>query len=91
MDKTGLCPLVEATKQAKNDGKLPSNFTLGIAHGSGQYCTDDKNDPNNKNIVQQKDESSDLTETDKIKKSEKIDSSNKDDSENEIENNSKKE
>jgi hypothetical protein len=46
MDKKGLCPLVQATKQAKNDGKLPSNFTLGIAHGPGQYCTDDKNDPN---------------------------------------------
>ena len=56
-----------------------------------QKKIDDKNDPNSKNIVQQKDESSDLTETDKIKTSEKIDSSNKDDSENEIENNSKKE
>jgi hypothetical protein len=46
MDKKGLCSLVEATKQAKNDKKLPWNFTLGIAHGPGTYCTDDKNDPN---------------------------------------------
>jgi hypothetical protein len=46
MDKKGLCSLVEATNQAKNDKKLPHNFTLGIAHGPGTYCTDDKNDPN---------------------------------------------
>ncbi|GAI68969.1 unnamed protein product, partial [marine sediment metagenome] len=40
IDKKGLCSLVEATNQAKNDKTLPPNFTLGIAHGPGQHCTD---------------------------------------------------
>jgi len=42
IDKAGFCPIISAIAHAKKIGDVPSDFTIGVAHGKGNFCSGGK-------------------------------------------------
>jgi len=39
VDKAGFCPIMSAVAYGKTAGAIPKDFTVGVAHGPGNFCS----------------------------------------------------